>query len=111
MDTFNPTAATRSALKHLHQGLANEAEAKFFEVWEREIADPDAPRIAGSIVANAYMRNAARFGVFGAQCAGREPSLELWLAVAREQFDEAVKDCATARSIAKQLPTPQESGQ
>jgi hypothetical protein len=99
-DTFKPTDATRAILKQLNAGIADEAEAKFFEVWESEISDPDAPRIAGSIIAHAYMRNAARFAVFGSQCADREPSLDLWLAVAKEQFDLAVQDCKTAHAVA-----------
>lgn len=99
-ETFTPTDETRAILRKLAAGLADEAEAKFFDVWESEISDPDAPRIAGSIIANAYMRNAARFGVFGAQCAGKEPSLKLWLAIAEEQFNDALHACAKANEIA-----------
>jgi hypothetical protein len=112
MDTFQPTDTTRAILKRLAAGLADEAEAKFFDVWEAEISDPDAPRVAGSVIANAYMRNAARFGVFGAQCAGKEPSLKLWLAVAEEQFNDALQACAKANEIAASgEESPQETEQ
>lgn len=90
-NTFTPSDQTRAALQSLHEGLATEAETKFFEVWEAEIANHDAPLRAGSIVAAAYMRNAARFAVFGAQCAGQPPRLEQWLAVARENFEKAIR--------------------
>lgn len=81
-------------LRELHGNLAQEADKKFFDIWESEIADPMAPRMAGSVIANAYMRLAARFAVFGCECAGREPSRELWLEFAKQQFDDAIADCA-----------------
>jgi hypothetical protein len=94
---FTPTDTTRVALKSLAGGLADAAEEKFFEVWEAEINDPDAPRMAGSVIAAAYMKNAARFAVFGARCAGKEPSLKLWLDLARQNYFEAVD--AVNRSV------------
>jgi hypothetical protein len=47
------------------------------------------------------MHNAARLAVFGCQQAGREPSLELWLALAKQHFDDAVKDCNASREAAR----------
>ncbi len=87
---FTPADKTRAAFKLLRAGLADAIEQTFFEVWEAEIADPDAPRKAGSVVAAAYMENAAKFAIFGAHCAGKKPSLELWLAMAEENFNKAI---------------------
>jgi hypothetical protein len=61
----------------------------FFDLWETE----DDPRKAGSIMANFFLRAAAKFAVFGAFCAGREPSRELWLGTCNSVFDQVVKDC------------------
>lgn len=97
MSTFRPTEASRALLHELHGHLGEVAEQKFFDIWESEMADPMAPRLAGSIVANSYMRLAARFAVFGCQCANREPSLELWMALAKQQFEDAVRDCSDAQ--------------
>jgi hypothetical protein len=101
---FTPTDKTRAVLKELAAGLADTAEEKFFEVWEAEISDPDAPRMAGSVIAAAYMRHAARFAIFGAECAGREPSLDLWLAMAKENFIDAQKDVLKSIAIADREP-------
>lgn len=95
--TFTPTDKTRATLKALRNDLGDAADKQFFDVWEAEIADPDAPRMAGSVIASAYMRLAARYGVFGANCAGREPSLQLWLALAEQEFRDAVKDVAESK--------------
>lgn len=95
--TFKPTDASREILRTLRNRLGDDADKEFFDIWEAEIADPDAPRMAGSVIASAYMRLAARYAVFGADCAGREPSLQLWLALAEENFRDAVKDVATAK--------------
>jgi len=106
MAAFQPTDASRALMRELHGNLANKADKIFFDIWESEIADPMAPRLAGSIVANAYMRLAARFAVFGCECAGREPSLELWLALAKQQFEDAISDCAESK--VKVALSPQE---
>lgn len=97
---FKPTETSRAIMKALSARLGDAADKEFFDAWEAEIADPDAPRMAGSIVAAAYMRLAARYAVFGADCAGREPSLQLWLALAEQNFQDAVKDVETAKSTA-----------
>jgi hypothetical protein len=102
---FTPTDKTRSVLKELSAGLAEKAESHFFEVWEAEIADPDAPRMAGSVIAAAYMKHAARFAIFGAECAGREPSLELWLAMAKENFIDAQRDVLNSIALAEHEET------
>ena len=94
---FTPTDETRAILKALRNRLGDDADKEFFDVWEAEISDSDAPRMAGSVIASAYMRLAARYGVFGADCAGREPSLQLWLALAEQEFRDAVRDIAEAK--------------
>ena len=99
-ETFKPTDAARAILKGLRNRLGDDADKEFFDTWEAEISDPDAPRMAGSIVASAYMRLAARYGVFGANCAGREPNLQLWLVLAEQEFHDAVKDVARAKDTA-----------
>ena len=99
-EIFTPTDATRAILKNLRHRLGDDADKEFFDTWEAEISDPDAPRMAGSVVASAYMRLAARYAVFGADCAGREPSLQLWLALAAQEFHDAVKDVANAKDTA-----------
>lgn len=103
---FKPTDQSREILKGLRKRLGDDADKEFFDVWEAEINDPDAPRMAGSIVAAAYMRLAARYGVFVADCAGREPSLQLWLALAEQEFRDAVKDVAEAKVRASITPEP-----
>ncbi len=104
---FTPTDETRAILKALRNRLGDDADKEFFDTWEAEINDPDAPRMAGSVIASAYMRLAARYGVFGADCAGREPSLQLWLAMAEQEFRDAVKDVAESKVRASLLPCPQ----
>lgn len=104
-NTFKPTEQSREILRTLRDRLGDDADKEFFDAWEAEVANPDAPRLAGSIIASAYMRLAARYAVFGADCAGREPSLQLWLALAKENFRDAVKDVAEARVRASLLPS------
>ena len=100
MSIFKPSDKSRAILRELRGNLAEEAEKKFFDIWEAEVADPLAPRLSGSVIANAYMGIAARFAVFGCECAGREPRLELWLELAKEQFEDAIKHCAAAKEAA-----------
>lgn len=108
--TFKPTDETRAILKALRNDLGDAADKQFFDVWEAEIADPDAPRMAGSVIASAYMRLAARYGVFGADCAGREPNLQLWLALAEQEFRDAVRDVAESKVRAGLAPVVSEEG-
>lgn len=110
MGTFKPSDETRAILRELHCNLAEEADKKFFDIWESEIADPMAPRMAGSVIANAYMRLAARFAVFGCECVGREPNRDLWLELAKQQFDDAIVDCAES-TLKKTLAATPESPQ
>lgn len=90
-EIFDPSEATRQKRRELLSHLGGRVDAQFFAIWEAEMGQPDAPRRAGSVVAAAYMAYAARYAVFGARCAGAEPSLELWMELAREEFDAAVK--------------------
>lgn len=103
---FTPADETRAVLKALRSRLGDDADKEFFDVWEAEIADPDAPRMAGSVIASAYMRLAARYAVFGADCAGRDPSLQLWLALAEQEFRDAVRDVAECKVRAALMPEP-----
>lgn len=91
-ETFTPDDRTRAIFNALHGKINSAGIDEFFEVWEIE----SDPRKAGSVVAAAYMQIAARIAVFSAQCAGREPSREQWLALAAEQFDKAVTDVSEA---------------
>lgn len=106
--TFAPTEKSREILRGLRQRVGDDADKEFFDSWEAEIANSDAPRMAGSIIASAYMRLAARYAVFGAECAGRAPSLQLWLAMAEQEFNEAVTDMATAAAAAEVAKRPEE---
>ena len=105
-ETFRPTNQSREILKALRERLGDDADKEFFDTWEAEISNPDAPRLAGSIVASVYMRLAARYGVFGADCAGREPSLQLWLAMAEQEFRDAVRDVAECKVKAALIADP-----
>jgi hypothetical protein len=97
INEFMPTDEARAILKALRARLGDDANKEFFDTWDAEISNPDAPRRAGSLIASAYMRLAARYGVLGADCAGRKPSLQLWLAMAEQEFRGAVRDVAEAR--------------
>lgn len=99
-DKFKPSDETRMILKELTDRLYDRADKEFFSAWEAEVDNPDAPVRAGSVIAGGYMQVAARYAVFGADCAGRDARLAQWLALAEEHFLEAVGACATARAIA-----------
>ncbi len=98
--TFKPADATRAILKTLTDRLYDRADKEFFDSWEAEISNTDAPLRAGSVIAAAFMQVAARYAVFGAECAGREARLKQWLALAEEHFIEAVGAVASARANA-----------
>lgn len=91
-DKFTPSDRTKAMMKVLFPLVGDQASAAFFDAWETEIENPDAPRRAGSVVATGYMLTAARVAVFGAQCAGANPDRDQWMKFAGEQFDQAVKD-------------------
>lgn len=91
-ETFEPTDITRKLFKHLAEKMHDISLGEFFELWEAE----DDPRKAGSVVAAAHMRAAARVAVFGAVCAGLEPQEANWLELAKEQFDQALIDVGAA---------------
>lgn len=90
-ETFQVTDAAREVYRALLDHLGCRANDQFFAIWEAELGNLDAPRRAGSVVAGAYMAFAARYAVFGARAAGIEPDRTLWLELANEQFDAAVK--------------------
>lgn len=98
LETFKPTDATRAIHQRLMLRLGIQSDKEFFEIWEAEgEVNPDAPHRAGSIIADAHLRIATIYGVFGADCAGREASLERWLATAKAVFNDAVKDVAKVK--------------
>lgn len=91
-EIFNPTDTARSAFKALMGGVTDQVMDGFFDMWEAE----DDPRKAGSMVAHAYISNAAKVAVFGAECAGKEPRKDLWLKACEEAYDAATKDVGAA---------------
>lgn len=95
-DKFTPSPRTLALATAFFTELEKAAETSFFDMWESELENTDAPRRAGSVIANAYMRSAARFAVFGAQCAGVQPDLDQWKKFALEQFGRALEDYARA---------------
>lgn len=89
---FTPNDKARAAFKRMSDTARDEMMAQFFDIWEAE----GDPRRAGSMAAHAYIINAARMAVFGAQCAGHEPDSDLWRACCADAFNEALRDVATA---------------
>jgi hypothetical protein len=89
---FTPNDKAREAFKRMSDAGSDAMMAQFFEIWEAE----GEPRRAGSMAAHAYIRNAARMAVFGAQCAGHPPQIDLWLECCEQAFHDAVTDVGTA---------------
>lgn len=93
--TFTPTERAREIALRLADKLNDDATQQFFELWEVE----DDPRRAGAILAHMYAWEAAKIAIAGAMFAGKEPDIELWLALCKQKFtdakvawDEAFKD-------------------
>ncbi|UFS77179.1 hypothetical protein LPB73_07325 [Tardiphaga sp. 37S4] len=91
MSGFKPSDLARAALHEMHGDLADTALKKFFEMWEAEVEDLEAPRKAGSVIAHAYMGVAARFAILGCEYSDTKPSLEVWMAFAKEEFESAIR--------------------
>jgi len=100
--SFVPNETARAAFRAMDKEAGDVLMEQFFALWE---AEGDARR-AGSMAAHAYIRNAARIAVFGAECAGHEPEIGMWRATCDEQFEKAVNDVATAFAEAEADDTP-----
>lgn len=82
---FKPTDKAREAFRRMSDAAMDAMQDQFFELWEAE----GDPRRAGSMVAHAYIQNAAKIAVFGSRCAGLEPQSDLWRAACEEAFTNA----------------------
>lgn len=101
-EIFQPTDKTREIFKQISDVAHDQGCARFFDLWEQQ----DSPREAGSVVAAAHVRIAARIAVFGCECEGREPNLETWLKMAEEAYHEAVGAVREAHlKAADMMPT------
>lgn len=89
---FTPNDKARAAFKRMSDAASDAMMAQFFDIWEAE----GDPRKAGSMAAHAYIKNAARMAVFGAQCAGLEPQVDLWHQACEDAFTEALRDVSEA---------------
>lgn len=97
--TFMPTDEARAAFIRMNDAAADAMMEQFFAIWEAE----GDPRRAGSMAAHAYIRNAARMDVFGAQCAGQEPQAELWRECCDAAYTDAVRDVTEAFVISSEI--------
>lgn len=95
--TFTPNEKAREAFRRMNNEARDAMMAQFFDIWEAE----GDPRRAGSMAAHAYIRNAARMAVFGAQCGGHKPDAELWATCCKDAFDAALSDVAEAFDTAE----------
>lgn len=93
--TFSPNDEARAAFRRMSVEASDQMTDRFFEIWETA----GDPREAGSLAAHAYIKNAARMAVFGARCAGIDPSPDLWLSCCKDAFDNALRDVETAFDI------------
>ena len=89
---FYPGAAAIAAFKRLSDAAYDAMSKDFFDMWEAE----GDPRKAGSMAAHAYIKNAAKFALFGAQCAAVEPDRDKWMAACAAAYDEAREAVAIA---------------
>lgn len=94
---FTPGPEARAAFKRLADAAYDAMSKEFFDMWEAE----GDPRRAGSLAAHAYIKNAAKFAVFGAHCAAVEPERDMWMAACAAAYDEATKDVLIAFDLAE----------
>lgn len=85
-ETFQPNEKTKAILARTGMTIPDELMTEFFALWETE----DDPRKAGSIIAHRLILYASRIAIFGAKCAGLEPTLEAWLGSCEMDFVDSV---------------------
>lgn len=100
--TFIPKEKVRFLFEKLFDGVSDRGVNQFIHLWESSGEESD-PREAGSLVAHAYVTNAARIAIFSCHCARQEPRREQWLALCAEAYDKAM--IAVAEAVAEHEET------
>lgn len=101
---FTPSEQARGLLQRAFKDESVSSMDEFFALWEAE----GCPRRAGSMMAHKFVILGARYAVFGAQCAGVEPNLDLWMNVCREAAERAIADVDESFEQAS-LTTPEKA--